>query len=297
MKLGALLLFVFTCQNAMALRFSGAATSRDDSNKPPSIFFIIDTMEKNKDLQNAARDTWLQGVKKTGNDYRFFMFSDTTPPADMITLPLSTRPQERHPREMQLLRAAFHWSLNNTNADFIIKADHDMFVCSYHLIKALEQAPKTQYFSGYYFQDKALQGKMCRADQNFHVYSRDVLHTALEMTDHLPGTWELNWALTFGLIAKHLTVKGQLEVVDDNLRVNSHQGWHAFHPTQKIPKDYCRHQFAMHLFPSATHVNASSKMFDFVNNPEKGYTEPTSLAAPKCFSNIPQSCQSNWLNC
>jgi len=167
-------------------------------------------------------------------------------------------------------------------------------------MEALEQAPRTQYFSGFYFQ--RLERLQCRADQTFHIYSRpDVLRTALEMTDHLPAAWEYNWGITFGLIARHLTVKGQLKVVDDNVRVDSQQRTYSVvrdnvQPTQHIPEDYCKRHFAMHLFPSHFHINASAKMFEFVNDPKKQYTEP-SLAAPKCYGNIPQSCASDWLSC
>jgi len=95
----------------MALRLSSSQASvvKDVSNKPLSIFLVIDTMEGKEDLQNAARATWLHAVKEAGHDYRFFMFSDAAPSADMIRLPLSTKPEDRYPRERYLLRTAFGW--------------------------------------------------------------------------------------------------------------------------------------------------------------------------------------------
>merc|ERR1719373_208468 len=110
----------------------------------------------NADLQEAARNTWLHAVRKARNDYRFFMFQEepqkeehrnvTAKSVDTVVLPFEVRPSDRHPREMYLLRAAFEWALQNTNADFVVKADHDTFVCSYHLSSVLAQAPRQRYF-------------------------------------------------------------------------------------------------------------------------------------------------------
>jgi len=280
----------------------------------PLIFFAIDSMESRSDLRRAVRETWLRDVRRAGHEYRFFMFeekdgSNASWPADVVLIPKRLRPPRRYPREFSLLRFAFKWSMAHSQADFIVKADHDMFVCPDSLEKALADTVRTPFFMGYYWYDPPL----CRADQNFLIYNREALWLALdyfERTKSLPPT--RNWALNWGMLAKHLWAHSKLTVVDDNVRIDSQQGYHFWTPIN-LPTNrrYCDTRLAMHLFSSVfPEMNASKVMHTLHGSSAKGVKRPLldpqsgnmsklhlQLGPPRCIQEVSAACMADWTHC
>mmetsp|Transcript_40847 Transcript_40847/g.127082 ORF Transcript_40847/g.127082 Transcript_40847/m.127082 type:complete len:309 (+) Transcript_40847:143-1069(+) len=285
------------------------------ADRHASIFFVVDTMRESTDLQRAARDTWLKHARRAGHDYRFFILTQQNDSAslglkrdpsssDTILVPKLKWPHNRHLREFYLLRAAFAWALEHTTADFVVKADHDTYVCTRHLQRVLQAAPWSQFFLGFYWQKPA----GCRADQNFLVYSRDALATAVNITETLDQSrWKLNWAMTWGRIAKHLYANGRLQIVDDFARIDSQQRYHTRPGTDPLPEDYCQQRLAMHIYPAMNAVSAPKVMHQ-LSSLEKGLdisfltSEPESvrrshLGPPRCVEGASQECKEDWEKC
>merc|ERR1711971_1540154 len=103
----------------------------------------------------------------------------------------------------------------------------------------------------------------CRADQYFQVFSRDVLHTAINMTQNLPAIWQralwpYNWAHTWGKLGHRLYANGKLQVVDDIVHLKepfffAHQ---QLKPNNMSLLNHCSNMLAVHL-GRPLHINAS----------------------------------------
>lgn len=305
-----------------------------------------------RELRAALRRTWLADVMRFGHDYRFFLFdvrsghdyrtnrTDTNiarmgdtavEPADMVRLPHRFWRELRPEREMQLLVFAFSWTLSSLSAasrsvDFIVKADHDTYVCVDHLAHDLESRPRERFFAGLYWN---LPRPLCRADQFFNVYSPDVLRRALERHEVDPfwqaegGHPALNWAKNWGEYSATLWARHELTVVSDVVRTDSQlsnytpslaqiQGQYGrracARPVAEGPGScafYCASRLLLHLFAKGVHKDPKvlqvlhSNTQDFHSRlrlrggGESGLRwqyprAPAAVSAPSCLASQPQ---------
>mmetsp|Transcript_53236 Transcript_53236/g.165027 ORF Transcript_53236/g.165027 Transcript_53236/m.165027 type:complete len:269 (+) Transcript_53236:94-900(+) len=205
-------------------------------------------------------------------------------------------------RQLSLPRSAHTWALAHSPAHFVAMVDDDSFVCAGHLSAVLSKAPRSRFFLGYYWDTQSdRREQLCRADQDFLVYSRDVLEDAVKALASVPQDGSLNWALAWGRRAKHLFARGELNIFNDNVRVDSQQGYHLKPTSDNITADYCSSRIAMHIYPSITRVDAPGVMrklyrSERVWKPAPGVAEPE-LKPPRCVFNATRACREDWMKC
>ena len=270
-----------------------------------SLYFLIDTLATDplaRTLRDAQRRTWLKDVTAMGHEYGFFFLDSPKRSSDLVDCDrcfgFNFTSPVRHEREWHLLTEAFKVVVSR-NVDYIVKADHDVFVCVDHLTHDLYSRPRSQFFMGYFWQGTR---SFCRADQNFHVYSRDVL---VDVVTELPedpyfasqgGTDAMNWAFVWGTRAQVLWQTGNLTVFHDSHRLDSQVGWHLTHEIHQLKTtledlDFCHKFISLHVFP-----DKNPKVFDllFHNNArhlrdrrgKKKYDVPP-ITPPACFAAHP----------
>lgn len=305
----------------------------------PFLFYALDstTSPGTKQLRAAARETWLQDVRASGDDYRFFYFLTAPPPGgrrlledDVVVVPEQFWHEERYTRERNLLTFTMRWTLNHSVAPYIVKPDHDMFICHYHLRTDLSQRPSTKFFMGYFFVDTE-NYLTCRADQSLLIYSRDVVSLAVDKFEraHINlyrksakdpleqstvqkgkgiGFQIRNWAQMFGRLARHLWAKGELTVVDDTDRVDSVQGWHGMKVMNPCIDgtrgrnrcmNYCDNHIGYHV------ITKNPKIFfdlwKWRGNRASNFSAGLPSSPPACFDKSWASegspCATNWMKC
>ena len=136
-----------------------------------------------------------------------------------------------------LLRYAFSWVLTHTDALYIVKSDVDAFVCPLHLQCVLQSLPKKRLFyasfntgtnSKHLPPSKNLPQRvkdillrphnLCRADQDFMAFSRDLLSAAL-LFFNTTRSWlpSQNWAYgNFGRYLRFSWARSNATVFDDH---------------------------------------------------------------------------------
>jgi hypothetical protein len=150
----------------------------------------------------------------------------------------ATNTWAKEARGGDLLRFAFEWALNHAHAHYIVKSDIDGFVCPYHLQCTLEGLSRQKLFYAFFHFDDvvktlthteakrlAMNGQqrlglesVCRADQDFQVYTRDLLRDGL-LFFNTTSAWlrNENWAYgNWGRYLRFAWAQNNAIVFDDS---------------------------------------------------------------------------------
>lgn len=257
-----------------------------------SFFYIIDTHSEAQRLREALRNTWLKWAVNLKQAYRFFLFPDVSDPwggnrsdslmvearyyNDMVFIQPEDMPWLANDhgvlsgvkaRQGNLIRAAMQWALRETSAETIVKVDHDGVVCPQHLACQRASMPLDHLFWGAFWGQG---GRWCRADENFQVFSRDVVARALDVFNSTRG-WNIsaNWARgNWDRLARYWWLQGELHLVDDTEHIESQQCWHSSHHFQRYEENYihdfqtfCGSYVFGHIWPSQD-IKVMYKLFD-----------------------------------
>ena len=113
--------------------------------------------------------------------------------------------------------------LRHTAAQYIVKSDVDGFLCPHHLQYVLQALPERKLFYSLFHDTTSW--AMCRADQNFQAFSRDLLQDSLRFFNST-AAWQatVNWASNFGGFLRRAWVRNEATVFDDRFAIVSQHG-------------------------------------------------------------------------
>ncbi|KAA8491168.1 hypothetical protein FVE85_9463 [Porphyridium purpureum] len=270
-----------------------------------TLVICIGSAPQNRALRDAARNGWLQWRPDGGNavEYRFFtdhpdmLLSDRHASGGNLSAEtrqeLAQQLRREHAAHKDMVfqrietgygdkehnvygkRGLFqmHWSVTHYRFEYLLRVDDDIFLCLHRLLYEIEQRPNRAFFWGRFWCNYGRH----RADENFMLFSQDVVNlltddTAMKL---LPFDEDVTLGWNFGLLSWVL----QLDIFDDQKRLDAQQGYLTKYMHEQEPSDDASHRqdYAQFCdrFMFAHHVSASVSSEVFKHTvPRLMYTVP-----------------------
>lgn len=286
--------------------FSASSQRKATANDNHVLLFIsVGSAPRNRELRDAARSTYLNGLDGDSVSYRFFTDEDVSRGREDHLIWDNVVQEVKHYEDVVQMHGIhggygtadgnvfglrglwqMRWALDEYSFDYYLRIDDDSYLCLQRLLFELKDAPRKNLFWGRFW---CRPGRN-RADESFMLWSRNVVEWIVENGGE-NGLVPWDNDVTLGWNWGYWSWLLNLTIIDDAKGIDSQQGYltnymhGGFDEKHGVPVlsekvgDFCdRFLFAHHIVPDTirkVHIKAKRRLLYRPRQVRKGRACPS----------------------